>query len=104
MNCHLVAVEVGVESGTYQRMQLDGLAFDQHRLERLYTEPMQGRRPFSITGCSRMTSSRISHTIGLSFSTSRLAALMVLAMPMISSLLKIKGLNNSSAIFFGKPH
>src|SRR3546814_1452849 len=32
---HLVTVEVGVERGADQRMQLDGLAFDQHRLERL---------------------------------------------------------------------
>ena len=30
---HLVAVEVSVERGTYQRMQLDGAALYQHRLE-----------------------------------------------------------------------
>ena len=41
---HLVAVEVGVEGGADERMQLDRLAFDQHRLERLDAEPMQGRR------------------------------------------------------------
>ena len=41
---HLVAVEVGVERGADQRMQLDRLAFDQHRLERLDAEAMQGRR------------------------------------------------------------
>ena len=41
---HLVAVEVGVERGADQRMQLDGLAFDQHRLERLDAETMQRRR------------------------------------------------------------
>ena len=41
---HLVAVEVGVECGTDQRMQLDRLAFDQHRFERLDAQSMQRRR------------------------------------------------------------
>src|SRR3569623_657236 len=41
---HLVAVEVGVVCGTHQRMQLDRLAFDQHRREGLDAETMQGRR------------------------------------------------------------
>src|SRR6185437_7786972 len=44
VNSHLVAVEVGVECRTDQRMQLDRLAFDQLRLERLDAETMQGRR------------------------------------------------------------
>ena len=38
---HLVAVEIGVERGAGQRMQLDGLAFDQHRLERLNAQTVQ---------------------------------------------------------------
>ena len=41
---HLVAVEVGVERGTYQRMQLDGAALDQHRLKGLDAQAVQGRR------------------------------------------------------------
>ena len=41
---HLVAVEVGVERGADERMQLDRLALDQHRLERLDAETMQRRR------------------------------------------------------------
>ena len=41
---HLVAVEVGVERGADQRMQLDRLAFDQHRLERLDAQAVQRRR------------------------------------------------------------
>ena len=40
---HLVAVEVGVEGGADQRMQLDRLAFDQHRLERLDAQAVQRR-------------------------------------------------------------
>ena len=38
---HLIAVEIGVERGAGQRVQLDRLAFDQHRLERLNAETMQ---------------------------------------------------------------
>jgi len=41
---HLVAVEVGVERRANQRVQLDGLAFDQHRLERLDAQAVQRRR------------------------------------------------------------
>ena len=41
---HLVAVEVGVEGGADQRMELDRLALDQHRLEGLDAEPVQRRR------------------------------------------------------------
>jgi len=55
---HLVAVEVGVERRADQGMQLDRLAFDQHRLERLDAEMQVGRG--SEHGCSRITSSRIS--------------------------------------------
>ena len=41
MNRHLVTVEVGVEGRADQRVQLDGLALDQHRLERLDAETVQ---------------------------------------------------------------
>ena len=43
-------------------MQLDRLAFDQHRLERLDAQAVQRRGAVQQTGCSRMTSSRMSHT------------------------------------------
>ena len=38
---HLVAVEIRVERGADQRVNLDRLAFDQHRLERLNAEAVQ---------------------------------------------------------------
>ena len=41
---HLVAVEVGVEGGANQRMELDGLAFDEDGLERLDAQAVQGGR------------------------------------------------------------
>ena len=51
-----------------------------------------------------MTSSKQSHTSGVSSSTSCLAALIVIVIPFCSSLLKINGLNSSNAIFLGRPH
>ena len=44
MHGHLVTVEVRVVGGTDEGVQLDGLAFDQHRLEGLDTEPVERRR------------------------------------------------------------
>ena len=41
---HLVAVEVGVEGGADQRVELDRLALDQHRLKGLDAETVEGRR------------------------------------------------------------
>ena len=41
---HLVAVEIRVERGANQRVNLDGLAFHQHRLKRLNAEAVQGGR------------------------------------------------------------
>ena len=44
MHGHLVAVEVGVERRADERVELDGLALDEHRLERLDAEAMERRR------------------------------------------------------------
>ena len=41
---HLVAVEVGVERGAHQRVDLDRLALHQHRLERLDAETVERGR------------------------------------------------------------
>ena len=41
---HLVTVEVGVERRANERVQLDRLTFDQHRLESLNTKTVQRRR------------------------------------------------------------
>ena len=43
MNGHLIAVEVGVEGRADERMDLDGLAFDEQRLEGLDAETMERR-------------------------------------------------------------
>ena len=43
MHRHLVAVKIGVERDAHERMQLDRLALDQHRLEGLNPQAMQSR-------------------------------------------------------------
>ena len=42
---HLIAVKIRIEGGADQGVQLNGLAFDQHRLERLDAKAMQGWGP-----------------------------------------------------------
>ena len=45
MHRHLVAVEVGIEGGADQRMELDGSAVNQYRLKGLNGQTVQGRCP-----------------------------------------------------------
>ena len=59
---------------------------------------------FSSTGCSRMTSSRTSHTTGRARSTIRLADLMFCAWLRSTSRFMTNGLNSSSAMPLGRPH
>ena len=101
---HLVAVEVGVEGGADERMDLDGLALDQHRLEGLDAEAVERGRPVEKTGCSLMTSSRTSQTSGRRRSTMRLADLMFCAISVSTSRFMTNGLKSSSAISLGRPH
>ena len=50
VHSHLVAVKVRVERSADQRMQLDGAAFHQHRLERLNAKAVQRRRAVEHNG------------------------------------------------------
>ena len=59
---------------------------------------------FKITGCSLIICSKESQTSLFSFSTNLFACLIVVAKPSLSNLAYKNGLNNSRAIFFGKPH
>ncbi len=47
---HLVAVEVGVEGGADEGVDLDGLALDEEGLEGLDAQPVEGRRPVEEDG------------------------------------------------------
>ena len=44
MNSHLVTVEIGVEGRTDQRMDPNGLPFDQDRIKSLNAETVKGGR------------------------------------------------------------
>src|SRR3990167_1698315 len=44
MNCHLVAVKVGVKCCTYKRVDTNSLTFNKNRFKSLDTETVQGRR------------------------------------------------------------
>ena len=59
---------------------------------------------FRSTGRSLMTSSSTSHTSGRTWSTVRLALLMLWASPESTSRCMTNGLNSSSAIRLGSPH
>ena len=37
MDCHLIAIKVRIESGTHERVYLNGLAFDKNGLKSLNT-------------------------------------------------------------------
>ncbi len=43
MHRHLISVEVGIESGTDERVDMDSLTLDENRLKGLDTETMQCR-------------------------------------------------------------
>ena len=58
----------------------------------------------SNTGCSLTINSSASQTALVSFSTNFFACLIVEASPNLFSLAYKNGLNNSNAIFLGKPH
>ena len=59
---------------------------------------------FNKTGCSLITSSKISQTSGVCLSTILLDCLTVDEKPNDSNLEYMKGLNNSKASFLGSPH
>ena len=50
VHCHLVTVEIRVKCGTNERVNLDGLSFDEHRLESLNTKAVQRRSAVEQNG------------------------------------------------------
>ena len=101
---HLVAVEVGVEGRADQRVQVDSLALDQHRLKGLDGQTVQVGARLSSTTRPSMTSSRISHTKVAPRSIARLAPLMFSTLPSSTRRFMTKGLKSSSAMVLGRPH
>ena len=77
VNRHLVAVEVGVESGADERVQADRLALDEHGLERLDAQPVERRRAVQHHRVLGDDLVEDVPDLGTSFSTSFFALLMV---------------------------
>ena len=101
---HLVAVEVGVERVADQRVDLDRLALDQHRLERLQAEAMERRSAVQQHGVllddllehvPDLRDHRVDHLLG------RLDVLHRLALDEPSHDERLEQLE---AISFGRPH
>ena len=59
---------------------------------------------FNKTGCSSITSAKTSQTCALDLSTILFADFIFWAKPSSTNLFITKGLNNSNAIIFGRPH
>jgi hypothetical protein len=85
VNGHLVAVEVGVEGRADQRVQLDRLAFDQDRLERLNAQTVQRRRAVQQNRVLADDFIQDIPDLGTLFSTSFFACFTVLERPLASS-------------------
>ncbi len=104
MDCHLVTVEVGVERGTSQRMQLDCTTFYQDGFKCLNTQTVQCRCTVQQNGVILDDGLRGCPILGLCALDHLLADLMLLAMPFPPVPFITKGLNSSIAISFGRPH
>jgi len=90
----------------HERVQLDRLALDQHRLERLDAEAVERGRPVEQHRGARGSRPRGCPTPPApGLSTMRLAALMVVRRaPSLPACGQMKGLKSSSAMSFGSPH
>ena len=102
MYCHLVAVKVGVESGTYKGMQLNGLAFHQNRLKRLNTKPVQRRS--AVQHNRVFLDNLLKHIpyLGIQPLHQLLGVLDVLGNPSCHQLLHNKGLEQLDSHLLGK--
>jgi len=101
---HLVTVEVSVISRTHQWVQLDRFTFDQLRFERLNTQTVQC---WCTVQHYRVFTDNVSQDIPdfCGFALNHfLRSFNGCRQTTVFHLLKIKGLNSSRAIFFGRPH
>ena len=101
---HLVAVEVGVERVADERVDLDRLALDQHRLEGLDAEAMQRR--CAVEQHRMLGDDLLEHVpdLGIHRVDHLLGGLDVLHALALDEPAMMNGLNSSSAISFGRPH
>ena len=91
-------------SGAHQRVDLDGLALDQHRLEGLDAQAVQRGRPVEEHRVLLDDLFEDVPHLRRRRSTMRLADLMFWASSRSTSAFMTNGLNSSSAICLGRPH
>ena len=106
VHSHLVAVEVGVECGTNQRMQLNRASLYQNRLKRLNAQTVQRRCTVQQNRMSLDDRLRARpKPPGLHALHHLLRGLdVVRPSPPLPSCFMTNGLNSSIAISFGRPH
>ena len=102
MNCHLVAVEVGVECRTYERVNFDCAAFDEHGLERLNGEPVQRGRTVKKNGVFLDYVLENVPYEGLSLFYGALGALYIVALTTFNEPLHNEGLEKFDCHFLGQ--
>ena len=99
---HLVAVEVRVECGTYQRVQLYGAAFNKDWLERLYTKAVQRRRAVEHNGMLFYDHFQLVPYLCTDALYHALCALYVVRKAVINKLLHYEGLEQLQRHFLGQ--
>ena len=101
---HLVAVEVGVVGGADERMDADGLALDEHGLEGLDGEAVQGGRAVEQHRVALGDLLEDVPDLGDCFSIILLAPRTVWTKPSSLRRRMMKGSKRTRAIFLGRPH
>ena len=102
MDCHLVTVEVGVECGTCQRVQLDGTALHQHRVESLNAQTVQGRCTVQQNGVALDHGLQAVPHFGLSALHHLAGGLDVVGNTLLHQILHDKGLEQLQSHFLGQ--
>ena len=102
VNSHLVAVEVGVEGGTYQRMQLDGSAFYEDGFECLNTQTVKRGSTVQHNGVILDNGFQSVPNIGGGFIDHFSRILNILGYIKLHKSLHYKGLEKLKSHFLGK--
>ena len=102
MDCHLVAVEVGVECGTGQRVQLDGTTLHQHGVKGLNAQTVQGRCTVQQHGVALDNGLELSHDFGLCTLDHLAGGLDVVGNALLHQILHDKGLEQLQSHLLGQ--
>ena len=104
VDSHLVAVEVSIEGGADQGVQLDGTALDQDRLKGLNAQTVQRRCTVQQDGVALDDGLEGIPDLGAGALDHLAGRLDVVGLLLLDQVLMTKGLNSSRAISLGRPH